>query len=254
MRSEEFLALISEYSKDNETFEKLKKGLPIGQDAAGNITLARKTDSPLYLRNMCVTGVNRTEFIRRFLITVSCLFESQEVNFFILSPRTEYGELLRLKSMDVIVPYIRTKADLERALETVKELTRMHELEKGLPRLVLVLDGLDELPNCNVNGDLEEYRAVYETLARKPYVEIVSGMDLKKSIFSGYPGAIVGVGNCLITIQGDGKADVTYVQEDSSLSMPEPIKFPSEPSVTETVIFFNSLPKNAETELGELDE
>lgn len=253
MRSEEFLSLISEYSKDNDAFEKLKNGLPIGQDVAGNIALARKKETALHVRNVCVTGVSRTDFIRRFLITLSCLYEKQELQFFVLSPHAEYGELLRLRNMDITVPYIRTKTDLDQTIETVRELTRMHEMERGLPKLVLVLDGLDELQNCNENGDLEEYRVIYETLARKPYVEIVSGMDLKKSIFSGYPGAIVGVGNCLISIQSEGKADVTYVQEDSSLSMPEPIKFPSEPSITETIILFNSLSKTAETDVGEND-
>ena len=62
-----------------------------------------------------------------------------------------------------------------------------------------------------------------------------------RSIFSGYPGAFVGVGNCLVTTQGNGKADITYVGEDSSLSMPTPILFPDEPNITETVILLNSL-------------
>lgn len=72
-------------------------------------------------------------------------------------------------------------------------------------------------------------------------VEIVTGVDLLKSIFSGYPGAFVGIGNCLVTPKGEGKADVTYVNTDSSLTLPAEISFPDSPSLAETIDFFNSL-------------
>ena len=45
-----------------------------------------------------------------------------------------------------------------------------------------------------------------------------------------------------MTIREEGKADVTYVGDDISLSMPIPITYPSEPSVMETVIYLNALP------------
>ncbi len=243
MRSEEFISSISRMSKENERFEELRNGLPLGEDLSGNIVLSQKCEKALTVRNTCVTGVGRSGFIRRLLITLSCLYEKNEANFLVLSPRTEYGELLRLHSIDITVPYIRSKTDLELALETVKELIRMREFERGQPRLFLVLDGLDELPDCNKNKDLEEYRAIFEMLSRKEGVDVISGVDLMKSIFSGYPGAFVGIGNCLVTTREEGKADVTYVQDDSSLSLPAIMTYPDSPSVTETVIFFNSLPK-----------
>ena len=123
----------------------------------------------------------------------------------------------------------------------------MYQTEKGHPRLILVLDGLEELEGCNKNGDLEEYRAFFDLTLRNENVEIITGAELMKSIFSGYPGAFVGVGNCLVTTREEGKADVTYVGDDSSLSMPTAMSFPDSPSVTETIIFLNSLPASTNT-------
>ena len=109
--------------------------------------------------------------------------------------------------------------------------------------MFLVLDGLESIEGCNANGDLEEYRAIFDLFPRRSDVDVITGVDLMKSIFSGYPGAFVGVGNCLVSLREDGKADVTYVAEDGGLSLPTPIHYPSHPSITETVIFLNSLTK-----------
>ncbi len=242
MKSDEFISVISGMSHDDDQFEEWKKGLPLGLDSVGNIVRAQKMEKPFTLRNTCVAGVGRTRFISRFLITVSCLYEKTEACFFIISPKTEYGELLRLKSMDVTVPFIRDKGDVELAVETVKALLAQRENGKGYPHLFLVLDGLEELPECNRNGDLEEYREIFDLFNRRKDVDVICGADLMRSIFSGHPGAFVGVGNCLVTIREEGKADVTYVGEDVSLSMPIPITYPSEPSVMETVIYLNALP------------
>lgn len=242
MKSDEFISVISGMSHDDDQFEEWKKGLPLGLDSVGNIVRAQKMEKPFTLRNTCVAGVGRTRFISRFLITVSCLYEKTEACFFIISPKTEYGELLRLKSMDVTVPFIRDKGDVELAVETVKALLAQRENGKGYPHLFLVLDGLEELPECNRNGDLEEYREIFDLFNRRKDVDVICGADLMRSIFSGHPGAFVGVGNSLVTIREEGKADVTYVGEDVSLSMPIPITYPSEPSVMETVIYLNALP------------
>ncbi|MBQ8394170.1 MAG: hypothetical protein IJX49_01175 [Clostridia bacterium] len=242
MRSEEFISAISGMSHDDDQFEAIKKGLPLGLDSVGNVVRAQKMEKPFTLRNTCVTGTGRSRFIRRFLITVSCLYEKSEACFFVISPKTEYGELLRLKSMDITVPFIREKGDVQLAIEAVKELLAQRENGKGYPHLFLILDGLEELPECNRNGDLEEYREIFELFNRRKDVDVICGADLMRSIFSGHPGAFVGVGNCLVTIREEGKADVTYVDEDVSLSMPIPISYPNEPSVLETVIYLNALP------------
>ena len=140
------------------------------------------------------------------------------------------------------MPFIREKGDVELAVETVKALLAQRENGKGYPHLFLVLDGLEELSACNRNGDFEEYREIFELFNRRKDVDVICGADLMRSIFSGHPGAFVGVGNCLVTIREEGKADVTYVGDDISLSMPVPITYPSEPSVMETVIYLNALP------------
>ena len=244
MRSEEFISTISALSQGDEKFEEIRYGLPLGLDAASNLALAKKTRRPFTVRNTCVTGINTSNFIRRMLISVSCLFERDEACFFILSPKTEYGELLRLKSIDATVPYVRLKSDLDIAVDTLKELLLMRENGTGYPHLFIVLDGLENLPDCNKSGDLEEYRAIFELIRRREDVDVICGVDLTHSIFGGYPGAFVGIGNCLVSLREDGKADVTYVKEDASLSLPVPITYPSAPSVLETVIFLNSLPKD----------
>ena len=242
MRTEELIAAVSELSKENEKFEELRTGLPLGKDVSDAIVLSQKREKPLTIRNTCVTGKGRTAFIRRLAVTLSCLYEKSEACFFVLSPRHEYGELLRLRSADVTVPYIRDKADIESAVTTLKELINMRKEGKGYPRLILILDGLDELPECNDNGDFAVYRDIYDIVMRRTDVDVITGAELMKSIFSGYPGAFVGVGNCLVSTREEGKADVTYVNDDSSLTLPLPMTYPSEPSVMESIIFLNSVP------------
>ena len=244
MKMDEFITSLSALAENDEKFEELRRGLPLGVDIVGNVVLSQKRERPLTVRHTCVTGVGRSVYIRRMLIAASCLYEKSEVCFFVISPRAEYGDLLRLRSIDVTVPYINTKSDLGLAVDTIKELLRQREYGNGYPRLILVLDGLEELPDCNANGDLEEYREIFDLFARRADVDVITGADLMKSIFSGYPGAFVGVGNCIVSLREEGKADVTYVDDDASLSLPTPMNYPAEPSITETVIFLNSLPKN----------
>lgn len=240
MRAEEFIAKLSEKTTENEAEETLKKGLPLGLDMAGEVVLSQTVEHTFTPNHTCITGARRTAFIKRFLITLSTLYKKSEANFLILSPRTDYGELLRLKSMDVIVPYIRSKWDLDRAKACVQELVAEYARNERYPKLFLVLDGLEELPEANANGDLEEYRLFFEWLTRQNNVAIISGVELMKSIFSGNPGVFVGVGNCLITTREEGRADVTYVGDDSSLSMPVALQYPDSPSVLESIIQLNA--------------
>lgn len=243
MRSDEFITLITKNLQTDEEIDKLREGVPLGFDSIDNTVLAFREGLPRAVKHVCVTGLRKTAFIKRLLLTLSCIFDKTEVCFLVLSPKTEYGELLRLHSIDATVPYVREKSDLEKAMLCVQELMRLQEREKHCSKLVLVLDGLEELQGCNANGDLAEYRDFLDTVARKKGVMVISGVDLIKSIFSGYPGAYVGIGNCLVTTREEGKADVTYVGEDSTLTMPTPMSYPDSPSVTETVIAFNALYK-----------
>lgn len=241
MRSEEFIAKISQAVAEKENLETLRKGIPLGVDAQGNVVLAKKRACAY--NQVCVTGVKRSAFICRTLLTLSCLYDKDEAQFLILSPREEYAELLRLRNMDVTVPYLRSVADLESVKNTVKELLMMRENGSGYPRLCLVLDGLEELTEVDGSYNFEEYREFYNLVMRKEEVEIISGLNLARSIFVGYPGALVGIGNCLVSMNGEGKADVTYVNDDVSLSQPVPITFPNTPSLMESILFLNALPK-----------
>ena len=241
MRSEEFITSLTSFCKEEEDLQVLRQSLPLGKDVTDTLVLAQKQEKSFMFRHTCVTGVKRTAFIKRLICTLSCLYEKEEANFLILSPKREYGELLRLLHADITAPYLRDKADVEAGLTCVKELVSLHDRERGCPRLILIVDGLEEIEGCNRNGDLEEYRDFFDAVSRRKNIEIISGVELMRTIFSGYPGAFVGVGNCLVTTLEEGKADVTYVGEDSSLSMPTPIRFPDAPSITETVIYLNSL-------------
>ena len=246
MRSEEFIATLSALAADEEKFEAMRKDVPLGIDSVDNVIYAHKKTKPYSTKFICVTGGGKSAFIRRLLITLSCLYDRSDVCFFVLSPNVEYGELLRLKSMDVTVPYIREKSDFELAVEALKQLLREREYSRGVPRLFLVLDGIETLDGCNKNEDLEEYREVIELLTRKENVELIAGVELTKSIFSGYPGAFVGIGNCLVATREMGKADVTYVTDDASLTIPVPITYPSAPAIMEAVLFFNAVFKDEE--------
>lgn len=241
MKAEEFIASLSEISRKNSyRFDRIRVCIPLGKDDAGNVVVAHREENPGRYHHVCVTGAGRVDFIRRLVLVLSCIYDRSEAMFLVLSPRAEYGELLRLKNADVTVPYIRTSADYEAALGTLRELVRMRALNVGFPRLFVVLDGLEELPDVQRDGMLEPYKACFEAVGTSG-VEIVTGAELLNSIFSGYPGAFVGIGNCLVTTKGGGRADVTYVNTDSSLTPPREISCPDSPSFGETVDFFNSL-------------
>ena len=244
MREEEFISLLSKDTDTETGLERMRSGVPLGLDSTEHIVFSQTRDRVTTFRHTCVTGNKRTVFIRRLLLTLTCLYGKEEANFFILSTRKEYGELMRLTGADITVPFLRDKTDLAQATKCLQELITMYKTGKGYPKLVLVLDGLEELEGCNKNSDLEEYREIFDMLMRVENVEVITGVELMQSIFSGYPGAFVGVGNCLVTLREEGKADVTYVGDDSSLSMPTPMHYPDSPSVTETVILLNSLPKD----------
>ena len=244
MRTEEFIASLSGVYYNEEDLKKLRASIPLGRDEGGNLVLSQKSDRQHIIRHTCVTGTRRTAFIKRLVITLSCLYNPAEANFLILSPKMEYGELLRLEAIDATVPFVRVKSDLESGVKCIRELVELHIRERGCPRLILVLDGLEDLPDCNKNADFEEYRAIFDIVARQPFVDIITGADLMKSIFSGSPGAFVGIGNCLVTTRESGKADVTYVGEDSSLSLPTRMDYPDSPEIAETVTLLNAMGHN----------
>lgn len=239
MRAERFIEILLDTKSDPTDFLRIRRGIPLGETAEGALVFSRLKESPYLVKHTAVTGVERTQFIKRLIILLSALYKEEEASFLILSPKTEYTNLMRLKGKDVNVIYIRTKEDLESGKKCLRDLLDMRKTMR-CPRLFVVLDGLEDMENCNQKGELEEYREILE-MARGKDVEIITGADLIKSIFSGYPGAFVDVGNCLITTCGAGKADVTYVGEDASLSLPTALVYPNESTIDETIAFVNTL-------------
>ena len=73
MRTEEFIQQISGQADDNVRFEELRKGIPLGENISGEVVLAQKSAQVYTVRNTCVTGSNKTQFIRRLLISLSCI-------------------------------------------------------------------------------------------------------------------------------------------------------------------------------------
>ena len=220
--------------KLEEWIEKLKKDgdllsvakqIPLGENASGETVFSQTREKTFTVRHTCVTGENRTAYILSLLKTLSCLYEKTQASFLIVSPKFDYSALFS-RDMDITIPFVAKKADLNAIRTCVCELLELQTRERGCPRLVLVLDGLEELETCNENGELQEYRDFFELLARRESVDIITGVELRRSIFSGYPGAFVGVGNALVTTKEVGQADVTVVGDDSSLSLPISITYP----------------------------
>lgn len=248
MREEEFIALTQEKAATEEQLTQLRAGVPLGVDAVGDLVLSQTCEHAYTCEHTCVTGTRRSVFIRRLVCLLSYLYNEEQANVLVFSPRAEYGELLRLHGADITVPYVRSKEDLQLGRACLKELLAQYASGGKYPKLFLVLDALEELPGCNDGGVLEEYRAILELVAREKNVHVISGVDLMKSIFSGNPGVFVGVGNCLVTTREEDRADVTYVKDDTSLSVPVAITYPDAPSMTETIIYLNARTAKANNE------
>ena len=239
MRTDEFIAKLSDISKTNPAeFDRLRACIPLGVDGFQGVAVSHRENKVERYHHTCVSGGFKTEFIKRLTLTLACLYEREEAAFLILSPYLTYGELMTLKNADITVPFVRNAEDLRMAQSCLQEIARTRG-EIGLaPKLFVVLDGIETL----TEGDtaLMSYRPFLDTVGTSG-IEIISGVDLSKTVFAGYPGGFVGVGNCLVTTGGSGSADLTYVNLDTSMSLPKAITFPSAPSVAEAIAFLNGL-------------
>ena len=221
MRMDEWLEKVKTAESD---LLSLAKRVPLGWSFDGDTVFSQTREKPFNVRHTCVSGENRTAYILSLLCVLNALYEKGRASFLIVSPKTDYGALFN-RGVDVTYPFVRKKADLTEIKTCVGELLKLQDQMKNCPRLVLVLDGLESVEGCNEQGDFAEYRAFFELLARRENADIITGVDLMQSIFSGYPGAFVGVGNALVTTREQGKADVTLVADDASLSLPVAIEY-----------------------------
>ena len=238
MRAEEFITTLLERKKEPTQFSRLCKEIPLSKTTGGALVFSRLQENKYGVKHTAVTGAERTQFIKELIVLLSALHTAEQISVLIVSPKAEYTSLMRLKNKDINFLFMRNKADIEKAKKCITDLLDMRKTMK-CPQLFVVLDGLEDMENCNQKFELEEYREILD-LTRGKGVEVITGADLRRSIFSGYPGAFVEIGNCLITTCGDGKADVTYVEGDATLSLPTAIHYPSA-TIDESIRFVNGL-------------
>ena len=226
MQLKDFIALLSETAVKNEyRFENLRERIPLGVYTAGEIATAHREEKPERYHFLIATGDDRRAFVFQLLLSLACFYDENEASFLILSPHSEYAPLLELSSADFSVPYIRTKEDFDLALSTISSLSVMRKLKSGYPRLIVVCDGLEEVQGLKFDDVTDPYLQVLDAVGAIR-AEVIAAVDLTASKFCSFPGAVAGIGNCVVSTKADGKADVTQVGADSSLGVPRQMEYP----------------------------
>lgn len=219
MQATEWISLLKNSAKEGDFS---LSQLPLGRSGEGRVLLAHDQDRGDRYYHTCVTGGEKTQFI---LNTVASLLSAygEELSVLVLSPKSEYANLLRIKGADVTVPYLRTEKQFSAMRELALAQANARKQNPRSSRFLLVLDGLEELPFLPKNNDFGYLRKWIEEMAGGG--QVVSGVHFQGSIFAGFEGAFVGVGNSLVWADGKGKADVTKVLADCSLGQPQPIEY-----------------------------
>ena len=240
MKTEEFLTRIKgERRVDMQRFEDLRTRLPLGEYADGEYVLSHRENDVERYHHTCVTGAMRAEFISRLLLTLTGLYQKSEAVFFIVSPNLYYGQFMKLATADVIVPFVTSERDIPPIIEAVRTLAKQRAEKPTRAKTFLVLDGLELLEDEEKRAALDCYRPFFEAVGTSG-IEIITGVDLAKTIFAGYPAAFVGLGNCRVTPSVGGEMDVTYVGIDGSMTLPKKCTYPSLPTVAECIELRNA--------------
>ncbi len=219
MRAEEWILQIKQqHTKGDFTLTQL----PLGVDEKGEVVLSHRQNRRDRYCHTCVTGRSRTSFLVDTVRALTKLYGEGKATFFILSPRREYLPLLGLKGGDITLPYLRTEKDYAKMKSLVLAQMEARRQKPDYPPFFLVLDGLYELPFIEKDSYLSLYREMIEEA--KGGAEVLTAVDFEGSIFSGFPGAFVGVGNSLVSADEEGTADVTHVLENCALDCPKRVK------------------------------
>ena len=237
METEKFLTELATIAQNNEyRFDDLRARLPLGSDSDGKIILSALKSSengfsPAF-RHTCVVGTARTEFIRRLILTLSSVYDRGQSAFLVLSAKREYAELLRLKRADLVAPVLSSVKDVWTAVGFARAQARLRRGngKNVFGNLFFVLDGLENF----ANGGLDCYLPFFK-IATECGAHVITGVDLKSSVFADSPEQFVGAGNSLVTAMTEGVAGITYVKEDGGLTLPASFAFPSSPTVLEAV-------------------
>ncbi len=237
MTTEEFFKELANVANTNPfIFDDLKTRVPLGIDNENRVIAAGQRES--VCTHVCVTGVGRTEYIRRLALCLAGCYDQGQINFLIASPKREYAELLKLTRANVIAPLIDGLDGVWKALDFAREQAnlRLNGGAEKYGKLVFVLDGLETLASGSFDGYLPFFN-----LAHACGVDVITGVDLLGGVFEERPQDFVGGENCLVTVTNAGKADVVYTQKNGSLTLPVAFFYPSEPSFADSLAFVNDL-------------
>ena len=243
MKTEDFFSELAKIASSNEyKFQDLRERIPLGIDGSGRIALSVNEELKEGRKNAfghtCVTGIGKTDFIRRLILTLAGVYQAEEVAFLIVSPKREYGELLALKSADVFAPVITNLDELWKVFTFVRGQLEMRKNARNLPfrKVFLVLDGLELLSK----GSLEVYLPFFK-VATDGGAEVVTGVDLIQSAFARAPENFVGEENALITVMSVGEGNISYVDRDCALSLPKSFSYPEETEFCDAIALVNKL-------------
>jgi len=235
MKTEEFITRIKgEARVEPQKVEQLRSAIPLGEYSDGKYVLSHLGENIERCRHTCVTGAMRAEFISRLLLTLTGLYSNSEAVFIVVSSNMYYGQLMKLKSADVTVPFVTTPRDIPPILESVRAIAEMRKAKPSNSKTFLVLDGIEMVLPEEERFSLDCYRPFFDA-ASNSGIEIITGVDLSKTVFAGYPSVFVGLGNCLVAPGVGGEMDVTYVEQDGSMSMPKRCEYPSLPTIAECI-------------------
>lgn len=233
MKAEEMVAVLSDAARANTfRFERLRECIPLGT-VGDEVITAHREDRPERYHYTCVSGRGRGDFIRRLCLTLACIYDRSEAVFLVLSPDPEYAELLNVQNADFTVPYIKTSEDFVLALTEIAELEKMRSFNKRYPKIFLIADGLEKVDGLQ-DDPASAYRRCLDAVAAGG-AEVITGYDIEDGPYHAFPGAFIGIGNCLVNAKGDGVANVRYVNPDSSLSSAREFFYPSEQSLKDAV-------------------
>lgn len=196
--------------------------VPIGVSSQGETVFAHVGVSVERARLVVVSGKEKTAFLQSFIRSETKRLPARGASFIVLSPKSSYVELLREKSADITLPYLHSTADYRAVLEGLSPLFSALK-NTGKRTVYLVLDGLETL------GDQEDKFLKSYTLAiektQGSQVEILCGVEMEKSAFSGNPGVFVGAGNALLSVDEPNFAFFARVERDFSLGAPQKIYY-----------------------------
>ena len=197
--------------------------VPLGWDGSGEVVFSHRKNRQDRYCHTCSTGALRTTFLMDTVLTLAAAYEGGRARFMVLSPKREYAHLLTARGADVIVPYLQTESQFEKLKALVYAEVEARKKNLHLPRLFILIDGWEKLSFLPKDNAFTYLRSVIADLSGG--AEILTAIDFKGSIFEGFEGAFVGVGNSLISVDENGKADVAYVGEDCQLDTPVAITY-----------------------------